>query len=304
MNRRRFLKGMVAGAGAVGLRAAGQDAREPALTLAVETSMFGRQRVPDVFDGIREAGYRFVELGGAHFRAASASAEAVQQLRGQLGDAGLEAVGAFVVHGIASVEDTSRKAAVERWKRSIEAVQGLGVKTVTTELTGSVKQPKESEAAWRKSMDELLPRFEKADLHLSVEPHPGDFFEAAPPTIQLLRSYRSEHLGYLHCTPHTYHLGPSIREVIRAAGSLLSHVHIADTFRTERIMARSGVGLHLHLRPGLGEVDFSAVFAGLEEVKYRGLVSVQLLSHADAPQAAARQARAYLTKIAGGRLAV
>jgi hypothetical protein len=45
---------------------------------------------------------------------------------------------------------------------------------LTTELTGQRDKPAEGESAFRKSMDELLPLLEKADLHLSVEPHPGD----------------------------------------------------------------------------------------------------------------------------------
>jgi len=272
--------------------------------LALDTTMFPRQKAPEAFAMIRRAGYRFVELGPPHLRSQEISVEDLKTLQKQLADAGLTAVTAFIVHPISSPDEQQRRQAVTWWQKSIDAVAQLGLKLVTTELTGELARPTESEAAFRKSIDVLLPRFEQAGICLSVEPHPGDFYEAARPTLRLLRSYGSKYLTYLHCIPHTFFLGPSIREVVTEAGSLITHVHVADTFRTERIMARTGVGLHLHLRPGLGEVDFRETFNALTAAGYRGAVSVQLLSHADQPEKTARQAREYLQELLGNRLMI
>lgn len=270
--------------------------------LAVDTTMFHRHKTAETFAMIRRAGYRFVELGSPHLRSTEMSSEDLKDLRKQLSDAGLTAVTAFIVHPISSPDEKQRRQAVTWWQKSIDAVTQLGLKLVTTELTGELARPKESEAAFRKSMEVLLPRFERMGVCLSVEPHPGDFYEAAQPTLKLLRSYGSKYLTYLHCIPHTFFLGSSIRDVIVTAGSLITHVHVADTFRTERIMARSGVGLHLHLRPGLGEVDFRETFDALAAVGYHGAVSVQLLSHTDEAERTARQAREYLQELLRNRL--
>ena len=314
IDRRTFLKSVTLGTG--GLVAcllqrlagggepstAGKRPFEPRMTLAIETSMF-RQPAPDAFALIRKAGYRFVELGGRHLNAAARSKQTLDRLRSELKDADLTPVAAFIVHQTSSTDETRRQEALTRWRRSIDAASQLGVKLITTELTGDLREPEKGEAAFRKSMDVLLPLFEDADIHLSAEPHPGDFFETAMPTIRLLRSYGSKHLGYLHCMPHTFYLGESMREVIAEAGELLTHVHVSDTYRTERIMARPGaVGLHLHLRPGLGEVDFQDTFDALAAAGYIGHVSVQLLSHADAPAEAAELTREYLQKLLGERL--
>jgi myo-inositol catabolism protein IolH len=264
--------------------------------------MFHRHKAAEAFAMIRRAGYHFVELGSPHLRSTEMSGEDLKSLQKQLADAGLTAFTAFIVHPISSPDEQHRRQAVAWWQKSIDAAAHLGLKLVTTELTGELARPKESEAAFRKSMDVLLPRFEQAGVCLSLEPHPGDFYEAARPTLALLRSYGSKYLTYLHCIPHTFFLGPSIREVIKEAGSLITHVHVADTLRTERIMARTGVGLHLHVRPGLGEVDFRETFEALAAVGYQGAVSVQLLSHVDQPEPAARQAREYLQELLGNRL--
>ena len=316
IDRRTLLKSVALGAGGlVGFRAGrtavgGEAGRSdgppgaPRMTLAVETSMFHRHPAAEALALIREAGFRYVELGGGHFHAAAGSRESLGRLGTEFQKAGLTPVAAFIVHGISSTDENHRLEAVARWRQSIDGVGQLGVKLVTTELTGDRTDPEKGETAFRKSMDELLPLFESADIHLSVEPHPGDFFEAAPPTIELLRSYRSKHLGYLHCIPHTFYLGASMPEVIQEAGELLTHVHVADTCRTERIMARPGaVGLHLHSLPGQGEVDFEETFDALSAIGYDGYVSVQLLSHADAAAETARQAREYLQKLLGRRLA-
>lgn len=278
----------------------------PPFTLAIHASMFGRHRPPELYRRLRETGYRFIELAGAQIRAAATSEESARRLSKELQDAGLKPVSAFVVHRIASGDEAERTKAVARWRQSIEGVRRLGITHVGTELTGNVARPEEGAAAFRKSMDELLPILEKAGIHLSAEPHPGDFYETAHPTLELVRSYRSKHFGYLHCTPHTFYLGETIDEVIHEAGELLTYVHVADTFRTERIMDRfgGGVGLHLHLQPGLGEVNFREVFDSLERIGYRGYVSLQAISHNDHPVETARESRRYLKDLLGDRLGV
>jgi myo-inositol catabolism protein IolH len=297
MRRRTFLQGAMVGVGlACGGRsvAAEKGGRRPdTMRLAVDSTMFTKYKTPEVWTRIREAGYRRVEVGIAHFRSHEIDDVGAARLAQEIGGAELVPVAAFIVHAFSHPDESARRKAVERWRRSIAATARLGVKLITTELTGDLTQPAKSEASFRKSMDELLPVFEQAGIRLSVEPHPGDFFEAALPTIKLLAGFRSKYLGYLHCLPHTFFLGDT-RAVIQAAGPLLTHVHVADTFRRQRLIARAGVGLHMHLRPPLGEVDFREAFDCLQAIGYHGLASVQLLSHLDDPLGTAVQTRAYL----------
>jgi sugar phosphate isomerase/epimerase len=67
--------------------------------------MFHRHRPAEAFRLIREAGFRFVELGGAHFPAAEATLQSVAELQRQLADAGLTPIAAFIVHPLASSDD-------------------------------------------------------------------------------------------------------------------------------------------------------------------------------------------------------
>jgi myo-inositol catabolism protein IolH len=313
LDRRTLMKCGAAAAGSV-WSAAATVARADATarpTLSIETDMFRRLSRAEAFAAIRAAGYHYVELkardrSGPYIpHTLPASDEVLRQLKRDLASAGLTPVAAFIVHLIADADETVRREAVARWRRSLDMVGRLGLKLITTELTGDRDRPKEGEAAFRRSMDEILPVAERAGIHISVEPHTADFFETAAPTLKLVRSYGSKSLGYLHVTPHSFILGPSMREVIRAAGPLLTHVHLADSLRPERFMVRGKpISPHLHATPGLGEVDFRETFDALAEIGYTGYVSSQLISHMDRPQEAATQTRVYLQKLLGDRLRV
>lgn len=315
VDRRTFLQGaaLAAGAGLGLARMAGAAGPEgpagPRMTLSIETDVFRRRGRTAAFAAIRAAGYHFVELKardreGPYIPLTGAASDAsLAQLRRELGDAGLTPIAAFVVHHLASEDEPKRREAVVAWRRSIDIVQRLGLKLATTELTGDRARPQEGETAFRKSIDELLPVFESAGIHLSVEPHTADFFETAAPTLKLLRSYRSKYLGYLHVTPHSFILGSSMRQVIVEAGDLLTHVHVADTFRPERILVRGApISPHLHLIPGLGEVDFRETFDALRQIGYHGCVSCHPISHMDRPEEAAVKSREYLVRLLGDRL--
>lgn len=301
MSRRRFLR-----SASIGAAVSAGAAATPPFVLAAQAGMFRGFRPPELFRKIREAGYRFVELGGGQIRAAAESEKDAKRLLDQMGEEGVSPVSAFVVRRIAAEDESERRRAVSQWKQSLDGVRRLGLKHIGTELTGNVAKREAGERAFRKSMEELLPILEQAGIELSAEPHPGDFFEDARSTLAMIRGFGSKNLTYLHCTPHTFYLGESVGEVIEDAGELLKYVHVSDSFRTERIMDRfgGGVGLHLHLRPGLGEVDFGETFEALQGIGYRGFVSVQAISHPDRPVEAARKSREYLESLLGARLMV
>jgi sugar phosphate isomerase/epimerase len=80
---------------------------------------------------------------------------------------------------------------------------------------------------------------------------------------------------------------PAAQCVRRTAGALV-HVQIDDARR----------GVHEHLPLGTGEVEFRSVLAGLAEVGYSGLVSVELPRHSHAAPALARQSLQFLREAA------
>ena len=110
----------------------------------------------------------------------------------------------------------------------------------------------------------------------------------------------------IHASMFGRYRPPELYRRLRETGELLTYVHVADTFRTERIMDRFGVGvgLPLHLQPGLGEVNFRKIFDSIEKIGYRGYVLLQAISPKDHPVESARESRRYLKDLLGDRLGV
>ena len=120
-------------------------------------------------------------------------------------------------------------------------------------------------AVWR-SMEELLPVFEREGIQLVLEPHPDDFVEDGRAGIDLVRGIDRDFVSFLYCAPHTFHQGGDLEGIMKYAGPLLTHVHIADSFDHR---ASSGLRyivnppgsparIHQHLDIGQGEVDWAS----------------------------------------------
>ena len=139
-----------------------------------------------------------------------------------------------------------------------------------------------SEGQFWKSMEELLPMFEKEGIHLALEPHPDDFIEDGLAAVNMIRGINSPNVSFLYCAPHTFHQGGNMAEIMRSAGELLSQVHVADCFDHR---ASSGlryitnppgntVRVHQHLDIGQGEVPWETFFGTLGELGFDGIMTV------------------------------
>ena len=128
------------------------------------------------------------------------------------------------------------------------------------------------------------------DVVLAFEPEPGMLVDTLARYGDLLDELSAErvdtallHLtidvGHLHCQGEV-----PIADHIRQWRDRLANVHIEDM--------RAGV--HEHLMFGEGEIDFPPVIAGLAEIGYAGLFSVELSRHSHEGPSAARRAYNFL----------
>ena len=60
-----------------------------------------------------------------------------------------------------------------------------------------------------RSLDELLPIFEREGVELILEPHPDDFIEDGIEAVEMIRGLNRDWIGFLYCTPHAFHQGHS-----------------------------------------------------------------------------------------------
>lgn len=71
-----------------------------------------------------------------------------------------------------SPDEQERQAQVRNWRRLLEIAQELEVPLIATELSGDPNQPLRSEHQFYRSIEELIPDFEKRGIACTVEAHP------------------------------------------------------------------------------------------------------------------------------------
>ena len=170
-----------------------------------------------------------------------------------------------------SPDPDAREAAVRYWKRAVRMTVDLGVQQMNTEFSGRPELSEESERAFYRSMEELLPLVEAEGVHIAIDPHPDDFVEQGLAAWRVIRGVNSPNLGFAYVAPHTFHMEDAPLEIMAAVGDRLRVVHVADTMDHHRSHGLryitnppgNAARVHQHLKIGDGDVDWDEFFGGL-----------------------------------------
>ena len=243
---------------------------------------------------VSDLGYRYIELSPRDdfmpfFLHPRADKHVVADFKKALADAQVEIASVLPLYKWSGPDEDERQAAVRYWKRAIEITVDLGVCVMNSEFNGRPSRPAESEAQFWRSMEELLPIFEREGVRLVLEPHPDDFIEDGIAGVDMVRAINSDLVTFLYCAPHTFHQGGDLAAVMRHAGPLMTQLHIADSFDHRgssglRYIVNppgSAVRVHQHLDIGQGEVDWDLFFATLAEVGFDGIATVCVFAWED-----------------------
>ncbi len=218
----------------------------------------------------------------------------IADLRGVLKDEGI-LLSQFVStpHDLSSPEKAKRDAAVEHWQRAVEVGAELGAKIInmvaahgfgmrdgqeypritTKPLVQkySVKLPRGLD--WDKNYDDYVEALkrcaaacEKADVAMSIEPHPGRYLANTDGALRLLEHVGSKAVGVNFDPSHTFPVGDFPNVTVYRLGKRILHCHISDN---------DGV-TNVHWRPGMGKIDWVAMFQALKDVGFDGTVSIEL----------------------------
>lgn len=172
--------------------------------------------------------------------------------------------------------------------RCIRIAADLGAPTVSL-WSGAAPEGVETEKLWRRLAEGCLRARDTAVEHgiaVGFEPEPGMFVDTIVGYTELRERLGGPpgfgialDVGHCQCLEAN-----SPAECVRVVGGELVAVQIEDMRR----------GVHEHLEPGQGEIDFPAVLAALADAGYRGLVGVELPRHGHAAPAAAEHALRFL----------
>lgn len=272
------------------------------MKIALDPFMHRHLSLEEMPRKVKELGYDWIELSPREdffewFRRPRVFPARIRGFKQALRDAEVGIASLLPMYRWASPDEDERRAAVANWKRAIEVAVELGVETMNSEFGrgphpdkgqscpschGGGAMNESAEDSWWRSMDDLVPIFEREGINLHIEPHPEDWVETLQPAVDMIRTINSARVKFLYCAPHTFHFGDDTRAMLREAADVLAHVHIADTFNHK---ASSGLRyiinppgsthrVHQHLGIGQGEVPWETFFETLAEIGFDGVMTV------------------------------
>ncbi|MDR0886310.1 MAG: sugar phosphate isomerase/epimerase [Clostridiales Family XIII bacterium] len=258
------------------------------MKIAFDVDVLAKQMsISDMVQQVADWGYKYIEQSphpriNPFYKHPLYSKETEQEYKKALSATGVEISSLIVVYRWSGPDEEQRKFAVANWKRIIEVASDLGVQVINTELSGDPKQQERCNGMWFRSMEELLPVFEREGIRVEIQSHPYDFCELNDETVDMVKSFRSDNLTYVYSSPHGFFYDQGkgdVRHMLTYAGDSLSHVLFADTFNQELdcryIVNPPWLGptdavVHQHLAMGEGDVDFPGIFDTLRDLDFAG----------------------------------
>ena len=224
-----------------------------------------------------KAGYEWLQVTPhpdliPFFNHPKADDELVQKFKKAAKDAGVGLASTLPVLRWSSPDEDAREAAVRYFKRVLQITQELEIPVIGTEFSGRPEKAEESERAFYRSMEELVPLVEKSGVKVFIDPHPDDFVENGLAAWRVIRGINSKSFGMVYVASHTFHMGNQPEAILGAAKGRVGIVHMSDTMDHTRSHGLryitnppgNAVRVHQHLLVGDGDVNFDQLFKNLK----------------------------------------
>ncbi len=181
-----------------------------------------------------------------------------------------------------------RRVRIDHTRRALSLCAELGAPHVST-LPGGLLAPGQSrQAALDRFVEALKPLAEYAHnlgVALLIEPEPSLLVATTDQYLEVAERVGAPSLGLNFDIGHAYCVGEDLPRQIHRLAAHTKHYHIEDMAATR---------VHHHLVPGTGAIDIPAVVGAIRQTGYGGWLTVELDPLVDDPDAAGRQARAFL----------
>ncbi len=177
----------------------------------------------------------------------------------------------------------------EHTKRALHLAHQLGAPHITTEPGGPLAPGQSWAQAADVFYDEFMPCIELAEqleVPILIEPEPRLFIERFDQYLEFTSRIDSPMIGLNFDIGHAYCVGEDPQDWVTKMAEHTRHYHLEDIAATR---------VHQHLVPGRGAIDFAATLAAIKQTGYTGWLTVELYPYIDDPDAAARDARQFLT---------
>ncbi|MFL6510266.1 MAG: sugar phosphate isomerase/epimerase family protein [Nitrososphaera sp.] len=130
---------------------------------------------------------------------------------------------------------------------------------------------------------------EQEDIKVLIEPEPGLLIENSRQFKTLMEKIvNPSYIRLNFDIGHFYCVNEDPGQLVYELSEYIEHFHLADIAHTR---------IHNHVIPGRGSIDFRPVFDAMNDIGYRGFVTVELYPYQDNPVDAAKEAYNYLCNL-------
>lgn len=249
------------------------------MALACGTLSYRQEPLERALEGIRQAGFRAVELGCVcgyceHIRPEAMTGAEVDRLAARLRSLDLEVISLAghvdLQYPLLGKGPEAAKAGFERLQRRADVAAQMGVPIVNSGL--GVAAPGEDLGPFYERLAALLAYFEQRGLKLGLESHAG-LTETAQASLALCRRMRSPALGINYDAANVrFYTGQDPVADLESCGAELAehliHVHIKD---------HAGGRGEWNFPPlGEGSVEFEGLARVFRRIGYAGPYSLEI----------------------------
>ncbi len=248
------------------------------MKIGYRTAAFADRPVTEALQAIAEAGYNSVELclESDGLNPLELTPAKITELRAQLDDLGLS-VAAVSYQGLEDQLEVRR----QRRYAAIDLLPQFGAPVFV--VASRREEPARLHVQWDEALQlysELGNLCAERDCILAVEPNPGLVIRNTEDLVRALRELDHPNVGATLDVAHAAVTGDDLPWSIYQLGGRLRHLHIADI--------RDGV--HDHLVPGTGQIDFHTLHETLDSVGYNGPAVLDMNPGPGDPAAICREA--------------
>jgi len=200
----------------------------------------------------------------------------------------------------ASASEKVRALRIKHVKKVIDFSVSLDCLDINSS-TGYQPKNRSYEESWgdvKECYKEVCKYAAEKDAWINIEYEPGKygpgglFIANAEDTMKMINEVKANNLGVNLDLGHAFVCRENLEEVIEmfAKENVLRHIHLEDIKELE-----DGTRVHFHEIPGHGNIPFKKIFEKLQEVDYKGCVTLELYSQWDLdPKEAAYESYEYL----------
>jgi sugar phosphate isomerase/epimerase len=270
------------------------------MKLAYSANAYMKHGPAEAVDRIADLGYRGIELMAdlPHLWPATTTIEQLDAVRRRLDQRAMSIanVNAFMMNAVGDfwhpswIEDDEdyRSLRIDHTIAALRMAARLGAPSITTEPGGPLGEGHSREQAmelFAAGLRRALHVAEEVGVLLLVEPEPGLLVETATDFLDLAERVQSPMFGLNFDAGHFYCVSDPLPETVTRLQGFTRHYHLEDIAATR---------VHQHLIPGHGAIDFAGLLRAVQRTGYDGWLTVELYPYLEDPDAAGREAMAFL----------